>query len=171
MGLESALAEWKSATTELPWGVQRVLLETLETVKDGDVHLVHGSNYRDGKPCLINAVAVMVSKNAVSPMTFAPEVVANFDRINQYLREKGINDDSGYVSPLAAEILIRNFGALKPVPEDAPKTETGMVYIEKSDADFEAWIDAMTAPGPEELDSPPVDPIDEFNKSYIKGEK
>jgi len=151
---EQLLKDWNVATGNLSWGVQRVFLETLYSVKDHDVHLVHGADYRDGKPCLVNAVASMLttSSNGVSPLREFPKVVGLFDQINKQLQAEGVNSDDGFVSPLAAEILIRNFGNLKPEPDiDTSVVEAshGAVYIEPTDEEFaKDWLDSMKSPAP-----------------------
>jgi hypothetical protein len=168
------LSNWGTATGNLSWGVQRVFLETLHAVKDGDIHLVHGSDYRDGKPCLVNAVASMLTTGggAGIPSAHFGPVVSLFDQINDALLREGVNTD-GYVSPLAAEILIRNFGPLKPEP--APETlaaiSHGANYVEPSDEELASdWLKAMEAPSREELETA-TDPISQFAKEYLDSYK
>ena len=158
---QSLLDGWRKATGDLPWGVQRAFVDALTLVKDEKIHLVHGANYRDGKPCLVNAVAQMVTKkdSGVSPTEFAPSVVRLFDRINSALEDDGVNDaageHAGYVSSLAAEILLRNFGPLKTVEaaEQAPPVKEEKPYVERSDEDLaREWLASMNAPAPEAVD-------------------
>jgi len=170
--LTQHLTQWRSATAELPWGAQRVLHETLTAVAENGIHLVHGADYRDGKPCLINAAGSMLTSSggAGIPMQHYGRVVRLFDQINSALQEKGVNDASGYVSPLAAEILLRHYAPLK----SAPSTEPAVVvadatYVEPSDEALAAeWLTAMQAPAPSELYEPATDPVDGFNKDFIK---
>lgn len=167
------LSKWSTATGNLKWGVQRVFLETLHAVKDNDTHLVWGADYRDGKPCLVNAVASMLTTSGGHgiPMAKFNEVVSLFDTINQELRKDGVNTD-GYVSPLAAEILIRNFGELKPepAPETLVEMSHGAVYVEPTDEELaQDWLNSMTAPGPEALTEMAKDnPVAQFAKDYIE---
>lgn len=151
--LTSALANWTTATADLNWGVQRVFYETLEACKDEKTHLVYGADYRDGKPCLLNTVAPMLthSSSGITPSNFAPEVVRYFDQVNAFLADTGVNDTSGYVSPLAAEVLLRNFGELKPseITVDTTPDSSHEVYIEPSDLDLARdLLEAMSAPAP-----------------------
>lgn len=151
--MEQMLKEWNTATGNLPYGVQRVFMDTLNLVKEEKVHLVWGSDYRDGKPCLVNAVASMLTTGGGKgiPMQRFGEVVGKFDSINYELKRQGVNTD-GYVSPLAAEILIRNFGELKPEPDPSiPTAELSHgAYIEPTDEEMaQDLLNAMTAPGPE----------------------
>lgn len=159
--MEQQLSDWKIATGNLPYGVQNVLMDTLGLVKDEKIHLVYGSNYRQGKPCLFNAVSSMIMENRSEGDTGLPstdfqfhQVVGAFDEVNRILREQGINE-SGYVSPLAAEILIRNFGTVKGEPDPETLTvaeESHGRYIEPSDEELaKDWLKSMEAPGPEEV--------------------
>lgn len=152
--MDATLKDWNTATANLPWGVQRVFLSTLESVKDEQIHLVWGKDYRDGKPCLVNAVASMLTTGGGHgiPMDKFRDVVTAFDSLNSQLRKQGVNTD-GYVSSLAAEILIRNFGELKPEPEVDTSTVGELsngAYIESTDEEMaQDFLNAMTAPGPE----------------------
>jgi hypothetical protein len=154
--MDATLKDWNTATSNLPWGVQRVFMETLEAVKDEKIHLVWGRDYRDGKPCLVNAVASMLTTGGGHgvPMDKFRDVVAAFDSLNYQLRHQGVNAD-GYVSPLAAEILIRNFGELKPEPDIDTSTVGELshgAYIEPTDEEMaQDFLNAMTAPAPEEI--------------------
>ena len=156
--MDATLKDWNTATGNLPWGVQRVFLDALNSVKDEKIHLVWGRDYRNGKPCLVNAVASMLTTgggHGIPSDKFGP-VVQAFDGINAELRRQGVNTD-GYVSPLAAEILIRNFGDLKPEPDIDTSTVGELshgAYIEPSDEEMaQDWLNSMTAPGPEELET------------------
>ena len=154
--MDATLKDWNTATGNLPWGVQRVFMQTLEAVKDESIHLVWGSDYRDGKPCLVNAVASMLTTSGGHgvPMNKFRDVVTAFDSLNHQLRQQGVNKD-GYVSSLAAEILIRNFGELKPEPDIDTSTVGELshgAYIEPTDEEMaQDFLNAMTAPAPEEI--------------------
>lgn len=151
--MDQLLKEWNVATGNLPYGVQRVFLETLTEVKDEHVHLVWGADYRESKPCLVNAVANMLGATGGKgghgiPTQKFPEVVRAFDAVNYELRNQGVNTN-GYVSSLAAEILIRNFGTLKPEPDPeylVSELSHGR-YIEPTDEEMARdWFNAMKAP-------------------------
>ena len=184
MDLDTALKSWNRATGEMSWGVQRVLKDALTLVKDGKVHMVYGADYRDGRPCLINAVRPMLAAHGESPSAFAPQVVRTFDAINSALVAKGINAQDttdtkfGYVSPLAAEVLLRNFGSTRPEPELKSEAWTAAInqakdidekpFIEPSDATLAAqWLASMEAPAPQEKDrlADAGDPTAQFLKS------
>lgn len=157
---------WNAATADLNWGVQRVLMETLQSVADEQITLVHGTDSHAGRPCLINAVANMIALDVtqVNPSSWFPQVVGEFDRLNRAFERMGVNVmHSHVVSPLAAEILINNFGTLKPPPTEADfqavametlKAATESIpYIEPSDADMQSALDAMDeAPSVSEAD-------------------
>ena len=159
---------WTAATGNLTWGVQRVMRDTLGLVAEGKVRLVFGRNYSKGSPCLVNAVAQMLTldENGVSPAGWFPEVVQAFDHVNALLVTEGVNNDGEYVTPLAAEILLKHFGAIKPVPTEADYAEEAarelsaqieaMPYHEPSDAEFADMLAAMdTVPAP--VDEPATD--------------
>jgi hypothetical protein len=154
---------WTTATAELLPGQQAVFLDVLNLVASGDVHLVYGADYRDGKPCLVNAVGQMLTTSGGNgiPMQQFREVVTCFDSLNAEMLEAGIND-SGYVSGLAAEFLIRNFGEVKPMDLTPQYTDEQIAngqpyrdkiaYVEPSDEQFlTSWLEAMKAPAPESL--------------------
>lgn len=112
--------QWEKVTAELPWGVQQVLHDTLELVAEGKVHLVWGHDYSGNHPCLINSVAQMLSANQGEggngiPMQYFAPLVGTFDQINSQLKKQGVNKDF-YVSPMAADVLLRYFAPLKPKP-------------------------------------------------------
>lgn len=144
---------WTRATAGLLPGQQAVFLDFLNVVADGKAHLVHGANYRDGKPCLVNGTAQMLSHGAVSPTGAFPEVVMAFDAACAAMEAAGVDDHGGYVTPLMAEILIRNFGEVQPIvltedKETVAPTDNG-AYIEPTDAAMDEFLAAMVAPAPE----------------------
>lgn len=147
---------WTTATGNLKPGQQAVFLDVLNLVSEGKAHLVWGADYRDGKPCLVNAVGQMLSTGGGRgiPMQEFGDVVGQFDTINGALYEAGINTD-GYVSPLAAEVLIRNFGEIKEMERTEVKesvTPDNKPYIEPTDDEFmQSWLSAMQAPAPQEV--------------------
>jgi hypothetical protein len=157
---------WTKATGDLQWGVQRALYETLGAVAQDGVGLVYGTDSYDGSPCLINAVANMLSLdvNAVNPGSWFPQVVGAFDYINRQLFERGVNEPF-MVSETAAEILMANFGPLKPVPteeefkaaaaEHLAAIEANRPYVEPSDAEFAEMLAAS------DDNVPPADIVDE----------
>jgi hypothetical protein len=119
--------QWERVTAELPWGVQKVLRDTLELVGEEKVHLVWGRDYSGNYPCLINSVAQMLSiskgegGNGIPMQYFAP-LVGTFDQINAQLKRDGVNTNE-YVSPMAAEVLLRYFAPMKPKPIEAEVNE------------------------------------------------
>lgn len=158
--------DWTTATANLPWGAQRVLLETLKAVADEQSTLVHGHDYKDGSPCLINAAATMLSAvNGAGgngkPSAYFGEVVSAFDAVNSLLVTRKVNKGDGYVSPLAAEFLIHNFGTLKDQPVDGPKDpvhpdeDSNPFNITPECSDDELVMDWLTAA------KAPVDVVDE----------
>lgn len=172
-------SRWTNSTAALKPGEQAVFLDMLNLVMDGKVSLVHGADYRDGKPCLVNGVATMISHSQVSPMGAFPDVVGAFDAMCRQMVTLGLSDGlEGYVSPLMAEVLIRNFGEVKPIdltPEEevtAAKVEDGP-YVEPSDEQFlTSWLAAMQAPAPEVLaDADNVDPDVEYARSFVNVER
>jgi hypothetical protein len=147
---------WTNATADLPWGVQRALFETLGTVADGQVTLAHGIDSYQGHPCLINAVANMLALdvNEVNPASWFPNVVREFDNINRKFSGMGINKRDHIVEPIVGEVLMANFGKMKPPPTEdeyaaaARESLINAPYIEPSDAEF---ADMLT-----ELDKAPA---------------
>ena len=159
---------WTDATADLDWGVQRVMKETLNLVAEGKITLAHSTNVAlvatsdtDSRtaPCLVNAVAQMLSADGdVSPVSWFPNVVGAFDAVNRSLVEAGVNEHEKYiVSPLAAEVLIANFGEMKPVPTENDYKEAALEalkkeaeaapYIEPTDEEMaKAWETETTAP-------------------------
>lgn len=149
------LAKWTQVTSELPWGVQRVLHDTLSLVAEDKVHLVHSADYSNGSPCLINAVGQMLTTGGGKgiPARYFANLVILFDNINQEFEKiPGYNDPSTrMVSPAVGEVLLRNFAPLKDKPvSDAVDEAMAMeafanhVYVEPSDADFARdWLNAL----------------------------
>jgi hypothetical protein len=109
---------WTAATAELPWGVQHVMYQTLEAVKDEQIKLAYSMNYNGPTPCLVNAVANMTQAGGGHGVPYAnfEELVRAFDNVNRALEASGINNGDGLVSPLAAEVLLRAFATLKTKP-------------------------------------------------------
>lgn len=147
---------WNKATTELPWGVQSVFYETLKAVEAGQIKLTYGADYSSGSPCLVNAAATMLQSiggvgGVGVPSNNFSNLVRAFDAINNALYRGGVNDSNSIVSPLAADILLHNFGKLKdqPIPEmvdEATKGEAfaNNIYREPSDADLTRdWLNAL----------------------------
>lgn len=148
---------WNVATSNLPWGVQSVFLETLKAVRDHGTNLAYGADYVEGSPCLVNATAVMLSsikgeggKN--KPATHFEEMVIAFDNICRDMYGKGIGEREQIVSPLMAEFLIHNFGTLKDRPLESSVNEAtaneafaSNIYFEPSDEDLmRDWLNAMS---------------------------
>lgn len=140
---------WTKATTDLPWGAQSVFMSTLEAVRDGQVRLAHSADYSSsGVPCLVNATATMLSYTKGEggnniPIRNFREMVIAFDNVNYRLYIEGVNTTPGEVSPLAAEVLIKNFGPMKDKPFDNHVKEAFAnvafeehVYIEPTDDDI-----------------------------------
>jgi hypothetical protein len=107
---------WTNSTANLPWGVQRLVHDALILASEGKIRLVHGIDYRDGKPCLFNAIRQMTTQLDDTPVKYAPEVVTAFDDLNYALYKEGVNTEVNCVSEIAATFLVRNFGPLKPAP-------------------------------------------------------
>lgn len=164
-------AKWTAATGELKPGEQAVFLDVLNLVSEGKAHLVWGSDYRDGKPCLVNAVGQMLATGGGHniPMQQFTEVVRAFDALNSQMHDEGVNEN-GYVSPLAADFLIRNFGKVKPlvVNSDVPVEAETKPYVEPTDAEFMAsWLSAMAAPAPEVVADDPS-PEAEYVRAHVE---
>ena len=167
----TGLSDWNAATANLPWGVQDVFRSTLESVKDEQINLVYGADYANGSPCLINATAVMLGKingegGSGKPSAFFGPVVSAFDNANRDIASKLLPSQHtpGLVSPIAAEILLGAFGAMKDKPiassiNEAMANEafaTG-TYVEPSDDDMaREWLLALSAP----CSPPPLDEND-----------
>lgn len=159
---------WFQATADLPWGVQRVLHDTLNLVAEGKVTLVHSKDYSNGSPCLINAVGQMLTSGGGNgiPTQYFGQLVGLFDRINQHFQSvPGYNDEGYYVSPNTAEILLHWFAPLKNQPlSDAVNEATQMeafanhIYVEPSDADLmRDWLNALEREGVTETSLARVD--------------
>lgn len=116
MDLDTALKSWTSATANLPWGVQGLCHDALTLAANEKITLVHGADYRDGRPCLFNAIRQMTEQLNQTPMSFAGDVVIAFDEVNRLLAIQKVNVEYNKVSPLAADILLRNFAPLKGAP-------------------------------------------------------
>lgn len=161
--MSDSIKAWTQATSEIPWGVQRTLVDTLTLVGEEKIQLVHGADYRNGKPCLINAVAQMTTVGGGQgiPSANFGRLVGCFDRLNAQFVESKVNANDGYVSPLAAEILLKNFGPLKARTENKvddatlkdlirKQAETAVMdapYSEPTDAEMmSAWQDAISKP-------------------------
>ena len=151
-------SKWTDATAALPWGAQRALHDTLSLVADGSVTLVHGADYQNGSPCLINAAATLLSKingegGRGKPSAQFGDIVGEFDRINSHLVSVGVNKGDGYVSPMAATVLVHHFAPLRKAEisdqvNEATKTEAfaNNVYREPDDADLmRDWLDALAS--------------------------
>lgn len=109
---------WTNATANLPWGVQRVFVDSLKGVAEHGTHMVWGNDYDgDNFPCLVNTAAPMLTTGGGYgiPSDHFGEVVRAFDSLNAQFKVLGINEGNR-VSPLAADFLLRNFGELKPEP-------------------------------------------------------
>ena len=163
---------WTTATHNLDAGPQAIFLDFLNLVSEGQAHLVYGADYRDGKPCLVNGVAQMMSHTSVSPMSNCPQVVSAFDNMCGAMASAGLHEDAGYVSPLMADVLIQNFGDVKPivlteVPADTDVTKPG-IYVEPSDAAMSEFMLSMTAPAPEVVaDADVTTPEVEYTRSFV----
>lgn len=163
---------WTKATGDLLPGQQRVFLDVLNLVSEGKAHLVYGADYRDGKPCLVNAVGQMLSVGggAGVPSRNFGDVVGQFDTLNAAMLDRGINTD-GYVSPLAADFLIRNFGEVKPMTMNAvvTKDEVATPYVEPSDEAMARALAEMAAPAPEALADDPS-PEADYVRTFVNRE-
>lgn len=144
--MNAHLNRWRQATGAAPWGVQRAFKTVLEAVRDNDTHLVYGRDYSGNFPCLVNTVAPMLSANggqALSPSAHFSAIVGAFDSLNKALREVDVNTDDNLVSPLAADIMLRHYGALNPEPELPQET---LPYMEPTDEDLmTSWLAANEA--------------------------
>lgn len=159
--------EWERVTGALDWGVQRTLYDTLCLVADEKVKMVHGRDSIQAKgstyPCLINAVAAMIAEDVtqVSPAGRFPGLVHEFDSLNGKFVEARINKGDGFLSPLAAEILVRHFAPLKEKPADAPEpppVTAERCYIEPTDEQMAADLNRM-------MDTPAPDANDGLDHS------
>lgn len=152
--MDSLLKSWKQATGDLPWGVQSAMHDAISLVAEEKVSLTFNANYAsDGTPCLVNSIAQMLThkSDGISPTGSFPVVVSLWDQIHTELRNKGVNNDGTKVSPLAAEILLKNFGDLKEKPvSDAVSEAMAMeafgsgAYREPSDEEMARdWLNSL----------------------------
>lgn len=133
----SAIDGWTRATENLPSIKQRTIQDTLLLVQQGDIKIVYGSNDFKGYPCLINAIGAMVKAVSDEPVHNEPQLVLAFDAACREIQ----GERFGFVDSLTAEILVRHFGALQPLPqpelEELP--ESGITWADVPDtlpADF-----------------------------------
>lgn len=148
---------WTEATAKAKYGVQRVFHDVFTLASEGKTTLIYGSDYRDGKPCLVNTVGTMLTTGGglgVPSANFG-EIVSLFDQINRVLETKGVNDQAGYVSPLAADVFLRYFAPLKDEPE-VPTTKVdsnNIPYVEPSDEEMaQAIADMFMVDAPCEIE-------------------
>lgn len=124
---------WSNATAELPWGVQQAFHTALSLASEEKLTLTYGADYgTDNAPCLVNATATMLAVTNGQgghgkPSKYFRAVVNEFDRLNQVLAQLKVNTETCTVSPLAAEILIANFGTLKEKPVPQPQKDNPFV--------------------------------------------
>jgi len=157
LSLSDDLKAWNITTAELPWGVQSVMRDTLELVSSGDVTMIYAADYKQGSPCLVNAVGQLLNVgggHGIPSAHFGP-LVHLFDRINRHFEKiPGYNDPiSKQMSPNTAEVLLRNFAPLKEKPigeavDDATAMEAfaNNIYTEPKDADFmRDWLNSLEA--------------------------
>lgn len=138
----TAMQMWTKATEELSWGKQRTLFDTLTLVSEGKVKVIYGNDSFQGSPCLINAVGCMVKDASQSPSQNERVLVRAFDIVcRSEFERSGVIEEAPYLSPLGAEILIRNFAPLKPVPA-LGVAETAK-YKEPKDSEIQADLDKM----------------------------
>jgi hypothetical protein len=143
--------EWEDATARLPWGIHTVFNEALQLVADEKIKMVYGTDDYHGSPCLVNSIHAMFSESTVSPSSAFPEVVGTFDRINSDLGKEGINDNRPYLSPMAAEILLRWMAPAPPKPVEQAVNEATQdtafelgAYREPTDADVARdWLNML----------------------------
>ena len=145
------LNQWTVATGKLKYGVQRVFHDVFVLASEEKTTLIHGADYRDGFPCLINTVGGMLTTGGGHgvPSTNFGEVVSLFDQINAHFDSNKINTTPGYVSPITAEILLKNFAPLKDAPPLNIYNEEP--YNEPTDEDMaKAMVALFTADMPNE---------------------
>lgn len=139
MSLEALLNRWKDQTDSLPWGVQRVFHDVFVLASEEKTTLTYGADYgTDGSPCLVNTVGTMLRATRGKagrglPSQHFGDIVHLFDSINRELQVSGVNDHPSHVSPLAAEVFLRNFAPLKEKPEVTEETPD---YVEPTDEDM-----------------------------------
>lgn len=173
MSLTDLLAQWKSATGMLPWGVQKYFITALENVYHGKATMAYGANYAaDGSPCLVNTVSnvlAVAGENRVEgdrglPSSFG-DVVMLFDRINgTYASQTGYTGER-VVQHDVAYMLLSNFGPIKTVEQAAKEThdqdQKDLVegYVERDDADLmKSWIAALQKEAPSDVEYPQTAP-------------
>lgn len=117
---------WQSAVSAAPWGIQQGIKSTLELAATEDIKICYGADSKSGSPCLINALNPMISDDQISPAGKYPAIVRAFDTLNGEFFSTHLNGGS-IMSPLVAEVLLRNLPPLKDVPEDAPVLAIGDV--------------------------------------------
>lgn len=142
---------WHDATCFVPWGVNAVVYDALTLAAAESVKIAYNADYRDGHPCLINAVAPMLIAGGGLgvPMRNFGQLVRAFDSVNTYLESVGVNK-SGIMSPLAADILLQNgnwsrgIAGTERMILNAP-VKVNSTYIEPSDAEMQAAMEAIGA--------------------------
>lgn len=156
--LKENLAEWQVATTALPRGVKRVLYDVLDlTAAEKMNNLIYGSDYSGSGTCLINAAGPLLTTGGGKgvPVTHYRRVVYLYDAINRQLFDLNVNTKYGYVSPLAAEILLQHFADMADVPDVIiPENElvtADSPYVEPSDEEmYTNWLTAIASEAPSE---------------------
>lgn len=148
-------SNWNKVTSELGWGVQRAFHDALSAVAENGTKMAYGADVSNGFPCLVNTVQPMLA-TSYGPMKNYGSVVREFDSINAYFERCGVNEGV-FVSPLAADFMIRNFGDLKEAPTaemiaEALMEKQPMIYQpEVSDEEFMQHLITMgTAPNVDE---------------------
>lgn len=172
MDISNLLRKWTDATSKLEWGQQRMFTDALTLVAEGKSHLVYGADYRDGYPCLVNAVAAMSTTSGGQgiPSQYFGEVVSLFDQINRHFETvSGYNDASvRQVSPYTADILLHYFAPLKDKPIEAAVNEAVQneafangSYREPKDNDLmRDWLNAMKSEAPTEPETSVGDKVE-----------
>lgn len=133
--IQDLLVEWKKATDDLKYGVQRVFHDVFVLAAAGETTLIYGRDYRDSNPCLVNTVGTMLTVGGGSgiPSLHFGRVVELFDAINRELHTMDVNPRHGYVDPLGASIFLNHFAPLKMMPEPDAIDPATMAYTEPSD--------------------------------------
>jgi hypothetical protein len=166
MSQDIDFSAWTAATGNLEWGAQNVIHTALELAAEGKSSIVYGADYSDGGACLVNTVGQMLAVGGGSgiPSTHFGAMVREFDRLNHEFESRRINTDHKRMSPIVAEILLANFGALKDEPENI-----NVLTSNDSDEDFAAaWAAAVSTDAvPEDEIREVVDPVKELD--YIEG--
>src|SRR6478735_9796767 len=117
--IDHLLKQWNLATSEARWGVQKVFHNVLTLAAEEKTTLIYGADYRNGSPCLVNSVGALLTVGGGQgiPMQHFGEIVSLYDEINQYFENIKINTDPGTMSPIVAEVLVKNFA---PFDEEPP---------------------------------------------------